>query len=74
MDASALASTLVQLANLNLTLTQRKALLRGATRLLSEASEISADDLQAIEEEIDELKDEVFALPPPPDDPLDKVD
>lgn len=74
VDASALASTLVQLANLTLTLTQRKALLRVATRLLSEASEISQEDLQAIEKEIDELKDEVFALPLPPDEPLDTAD
>jgi len=67
VDTASLSDALVRLAQLSLTLTQRKALLRGATRLLSEASEISPDDAKAIDQEIDDLKDETFSLPPPLD-------
>ncbi len=71
IDASDLTDSLVRLANLPLTLTQRKQLLHGVTALLKEATDISQDDIKKIEDEIEVLKEESFDFSRPSLDMLD---
>lgn len=62
-DATGDAQALLQVGNLpNLTLTQRKALLRAATTVLDAVAPLSQDDRRAIDAEIDALTDDPGGL------------
>ena len=65
VDVASLTTSLVELNNLSLTLTQRKVLLKAATRLLSETVDIDSDEQAQIESEIEGLEDAAFELPLP---------
>lgn len=58
------ARALVEVGNVpGLTLTQRKVLLRSATRVMGQLTRIDPADARAIDEEIDALEDEAFVPP-----------
>lgn len=67
VDVASLTTSLVELNNLSLTLTQRKVVLKAATRLLSETVDIDPAEQAQIDAEIEELQEASFELPSPPD-------